>query len=447
MRRAAERLNFPLFTIPGRVAFRDLIGLVQRQTLSSEIRTSGRLAAMQRYLNDSLRESNPRGCIVDRLGEWLDAEVAIVNEDGTVAEGVCALPASALGAQQLNTTTHATRLESEELHGWVLPIGTCSGSARFWLVVGVRSGKAEHPLLNMAARAALPLLEATEHLKEVRRAEERAAKRATLDCLLTSATPQEAEVAAARAAAWGVDPTHGVRVLIARRIGGSNDMSRQRLDQIVAQLEAARVPALATVRDDDVILLLPAEVGLETLERLLLEPDPNLFLGVGRVVTTGASVSASRADGDLALRWDRSYVGRCVSYDDLDLASILVAEVPAERIRPKVSRWLELLIENPIAFETLKVYFEHDLDVGRTSRALHLHPNSTRYRLIRLEEMLGVSLRRPGTIAALHLALLAHERIGLPVPRSSHGGRSTNGIPTELCEQGSSAPRGGERSR
>ena len=412
MRKAAERLNFPLFTIPGPTPFRDVIGAVQRKTLSSEIHSFGRLATMQRYLNDALREPHATASIIDRLGRLLDAEVAVANPDGTIAEGSCALPPPRLAACLSNTSPYATRIETEELNGWVLPIGAAPEFAPSWLVVGVSSGRAEHPLLKQAAQVALPVLDAVGHLKEVRTAEERAAKRATLDALLNAETAQDAEVAAARASTWNVDPRRGVRILIARPIGAADAACAERLSQIITRLEVARIPALATLRNDDVDLLLPAEVELETLERILLELDPKLFLGVGRVVYSGALVSASRADADLALHWNRNPASRCLSYDDLDLAATLIAEVPAERIKPKIERWLDLLIANPIAFETLTAYFEHDLDVGRTSRALHLHPNSTRYRLVRVEELLGVSLRRPGTIAALHLALLAREYMG-----------------------------------
>jgi hypothetical protein len=38
---------------------------------------------------------------------------------------------------------------------------------------------------------------------------------------------------------------------------------------------------------------------------------------------------------------------------------------------------------------------------------MHLHHNTLRYRLGRIEAALGQSLRHPATIASLHLALLA----------------------------------------
>jgi PucR family transcriptional regulator, purine catabolism regulatory protein len=408
LRRTAERLAFPLFTIPGPTPFRDVIAAVHRNTLSSEIRSFGRLAAMQTFLNDALREPNAAACIVERLAKLVGADVAVVDPGGTVVEGYCQLPRTMVADHLSRTFAHPTRVETDEATGWLFPVGAESES---WLIVTVGPGRPEHPLLKRAAQSALPVLEATGHLREARVAEERAAKRATLDGLLNSATPQDAEVAAAQAATWGVDPRHGVRVLIVRPLGAAAP-SDERLERIIAQLEAARIQALATAREQDVNLLLSADIELETLERILLEADPNLYLGVGRVVNAGTLISVSRADAELALRWNQDPESRCLSYDDLDLAATMIAEVPAERIWPKVEHWLELLAQNPVALETLTAYFAHDLDVGRTSRALHLHPNSTRYRLLRLEEVLGVRLRRPGTIAALHLALLAREYFG-----------------------------------
>ena len=69
-----------------------------------------------------------------------------------------------------------------------------------------------------------------------------------------------------------------------------------------------------------------------------------------------------------------------------------------------------MLDAHPQLRETLVAYFEHDLDVPATAAALHLHPNSLRYRLSRLEELLGGSLKHPATIAELHIALMGDAR-------------------------------------
>jgi purine catabolism regulator len=57
--------------------------------------------------------------------------------------------------------------------------------------------------------------------------------------------------------------------------------------------------------------------------------------------------------------------------------------------------------------ETLLAFFADGLDTGRTAERLHLHPNSLRYRLGRIETVLGRPLRDPATIAELQLLLVA----------------------------------------
>ena len=66
-----------------------------------------------------------------------------------------------------------------------------------------------------------------------------------------------------------------------------------------------------------------------------------------------------------------------------------------------------MLRANAPLHEALSAYFAHDLDIGATAAALHMHRNSLRYRLARAEQVLGGSLKQPSTIAAVYLALVA----------------------------------------
>jgi hypothetical protein len=54
---------------------------------------------------------------------------------------------------------------------------------------------------------------------------------------------------------------------------------------------------------------------------------------------------------------------------------------------------------------TLRVFFEQDMHINDTARALHVHPNTLRHRLRRFEEATGASLRRTQDLAELWWAL------------------------------------------
>jgi DNA-binding PucR family transcriptional regulator len=57
------------------------------------------------------------------------------------------------------------------------------------------------------------------------------------------------------------------------------------------------------------------------------------------------------------------------------------------------------------------------MDVMSAARAMGLHHNSLRYRLGRVEQFLGCSLKDPATIASLYIALAAAPpEVGLDEP-------------------------------
>ena len=94
-------------------------------------------------------------------------------------------------------------------------------------------------------------------------------------------------------------------------------------------------------------------------------------------------------------------------FEDFDLGTFVVSEIPPERLGPKVEEILGVLRANPPLHEAVRAYFAHDLDIAATAESLHMHRNSLRYRLARLEQLLGRSLKQPATIAAVYLALVA----------------------------------------
>jgi len=96
-----------------------------------------------------------------------------------------------------------------------------------------------------------------------------------------------------------------------------------------------------------------------------------------------------------------------LEYEDFDVCTLLLSEVPADHIRAKVDDLLAPIRSNAGLYEALVEYFARDMDVTATAEAMHVHPNTLRYRLARIEKLLGRSLRQPATIAELTLALMA----------------------------------------
>ena len=55
--------------------------------------------------------------------------------------------------------------------------------------------------------------------------------------------------------------------------------------------------------------------------------------------------------------------------------------------------------------DTLRVWFEQEMRIEETAKALHVHPNTLRHRLRRFEETTGANLRRPDDLIELWWAL------------------------------------------
>jgi PucR family transcriptional regulator, purine catabolism regulatory protein len=148
--------------------------------------------------------------------------------------------------------------------------------------------------------------------------------------------------------------------------------------------------------------------GDDAVWAALAEALPEATIGIGRSVSAIAEAHHSLRDAELAVAHSRlDGERRVVRFEDFDLGTFMVSEVPADRLGPKVDEILSVLRANPPLHEALRAYFAHDLDIATTAASLHMHRNSLRYRLARAEQVLGRSLKQPSTVAAVYIALVA----------------------------------------
>jgi purine catabolism regulator len=402
---AARERGFPIFTVPLRTAFRDVIGTVYRNVMSQEIRAAHRLAAMQRFLMDAIGEEAPEVTVVERLGALLGAKVGLLREDGEPELGAARLPGKEIVAAIEGHPQVPAPFETGELHGLALPIDLPSQRGLRWLVIATPHGRTLHPLARAAAHVALPLFIAMARLTRVQAEHDLALRRAVLEALIAADDRHSAGVAAARARACGVDVSRGVAVIALSAPERTRD-PEELLRAVERTMVDLHVPMLASLRGRTIFGLLTAPVDDQVLLKGVLGAAAGLRVGVGRIVTDPVVVPQSLLDAELAVREPPHRSSPAiVRYDDLDLGTILLNEVSVGRLMPKVEDWLGPLRENPMFYETVVSFLEHNLDVTRTAKSLQLHPNSVRYRLARAEELIGAPLRAPSTIVGLHIAM------------------------------------------
>jgi hypothetical protein len=139
-------------------------------------------------------------------------------------------------------------------------------------------------------------------------------------------------------------------------------------------------------------------------------------IGVGRTTETLADVAQSRREADRALRvlhTDRRD-RRIARFADVQVESLLLrlADLVAEdgelHLGP-LAALVEYDARHDIGFvDTLLAYLDAFGNVGEAAAAVHLHPNSFRYRLRRVCEISGIDLDDPDARLAVMLQLRLH---------------------------------------
>jgi purine catabolism regulator len=407
----ARRRSFPVFTVPIDLPFRVVVDFVNRSLLSSHTFLLQRSMSMQRYLMDALLASNPREVVIDRVAELTQGTATLYRHDGTVLVPGGAAPEEEMWREVCLREPRLQQFEaSSGRHVASVPI-LLSGAPTGWLVVTAPRAPAAASLEREIVRTASRLLSIIAQARVIARAEERGMQAMLLDQLLRDATDP---VLGSRLAAFGLDftaPVHALAVSLPSPAGPMVDV--ERLDRCRWSLEQVllerHAPYLLAVRDTHVAALVQAADGEAEgwLAAMEAAGAPGVA-GVGRRCASVAEVADSWRDAELAVvRLERAGdpAGTVARFTQFDLADCLLSDRGAERVAPKVSEMLDGLREHPDMLDALVVYLRTNLNVAASARALHLHPNSLRYRLKRVEEIVGRPLDDVTTVVDLYLAL------------------------------------------
>lgn len=105
-----------------------------------------------------------------------------------------------------------------------------------------------------------------------------------------------------------------------------------------------------------------------------------------------------------------------LTYDEDPLA-VLLASVPdqaAQLVRALLSPVLDLRSEDgAVLLDTARGWLAERGSTSTAARMLHIHRNTVRYRLRRLEDLTGLDLADPADVARLHVALESVRILGL----------------------------------
>ncbi|GGH45154.1 PucR family transcriptional regulator [Microbacterium album] len=210
---------------------------------------------------------------------------------------------------------------------------------------------------------------------------------------------------------------------------GDRQAQRQRIaDAVAMHLAAVHPKACAALLGGTIYGLLPVaspETGEAQVARLAndflarIGARTPVLIGIGRVASGPRGVVRSREAAERALRvrleHGASASGRRTSqvalFRDVHVESLLLelrdrVAAGEEQATGAVARLLEHDRANDTQFvETLRAWLDHLGDVSSAAEALHIHPNTFRYRLRRLAEVGEMDLSDPEARFAAQLQL------------------------------------------
>jgi purine catabolism regulator len=408
----AEKRRFPVFQIPYETPYREVIGFVNRSLLSSDFRLVQRSLSMQNYLMDALRDQAPTATLLKRLGQLLNSTILLFDTQGIVEAATSEAPAQEIWAEvrkRGETSVHRALVDGAPILS--IPIDA-SDRARRWLVIVSHGRSLPTQLATSVIHSSERLLELIALSQRAADAEDRVRRGELLTTALQRLEGSSHDEVTARLASYGVDFTTPARVLVVRGSGSTEptpDVVRLAAER---QLAAATLPYLTLLRGPELLVLTQAPVdSLRGLAQSIIDAvDGRAVVGAGRPVRSAADIREALRDAEAAIA-ELSHEGRVGIrlFEELRLAGWLLGHAPTAGLCAAVQGILGPLDAHPDLYLTLVMYLQHHGRVAPAAEALNLHENSLRYRLARIETLLGRSLRDFATLVDLHLATLARD--------------------------------------
>ena len=141
--------------------------------------------------------------------------------------------------------------------------------------------------------------------------------------------------------------------------------------------------------------------------------DDRLIVGVGRVALRPLQVAQSRADADAVVAYLRRNPHRRVANHSSLRAGVGLMRVVEilERQSDATMGYLNALSsltddDRREGIDTLNAYFDYGGNAAEAARHLHIHPNTFRYRLAKVTDLIGVDLADRDERLMLELDLL-----------------------------------------
>ncbi|MBI6939829.1 PucR family transcriptional regulator [Pseudomonas putida] len=406
----ANRCNLPLLELPWEIQFSEIMHDVLARIINIQAEIIRRSDLIHRTLTEAALEVNNLQGLAKALHAALDKPATVVSSDGTVLGSSLAAASEdqeralirrIIAQQSLAAFFGAnTAVTLDAGHGW--------GCARLGGAIRLRGEVAaviwldsdSDPFEELDARALEhALVIAALHLSYQRQLSDQETRLgyAFVAGLLEgkfSATPSAIE--RAQASGWSENRAYRVCLVLLNEpiplsIEGFNRRSKM-TDRLAVTMQGLDVAPLISVSLNQISFLLPAEVAPEAVWKVIRTEGGALAVSRVHRGVTGMAQGAEDVSALLGLLRP----GKLHDFDEVLFPRALMGDADARRLL--LERMIEPL-EHPkrgnALTETALCLAGEGFQLLNTAKALDIHISTLRYRVERIEHLLGISLDNP----------------------------------------------------
>jgi purine catabolism regulator len=412
----AEQLGLPLVVIPEHIRFDDILS----KAFATIVNRQASALARAQEIHHSFLEITLSGGGLTELARKLsgllgDASVVITDAQGTVL--------TLAGDDAPLAELHLLTSDSVDVMQLGLAgIHTDEATGKRWASREIRAGRLHHgfviaveadgPLVEFSMvaveqAAIVAALEVTRDLA-VGAVERRFASNALFE--LITGSDFESEEYATLGSGFGWDLDRDIVVLVGRKEGTADESRRSKRQSRLADERAIEFWASAVRSRDrsaaaaglgsELVAVIGADQHAVAIARLVQAEVAQFAhgeyaIGVSRTYPGPSGISSAYQEARTALRLGHRVSGASAvtAYGELGLFRLL-AQVGDEDLRMFAEETLGPLMrlsepERSEMFRTLETLIEHNMNMAEAARHLHYHYNTLRYRLAKLERLLG----------------------------------------------------------
>lgn len=197
----------------------------------------------------------------------------------------------------------------------------------------------------------------------------------------------------------------GMRAMAIAQVDGS---VKGLLDKVNNSLITdTAIPKTARQVNGAVLFLIPEQLAPGAVISAI---DCPLRAGLSERIGPNAEVGGAARDALAALRiaqWRGAPTGTIYNADELTSAEWLIGSADLDELRRRVRQRFGHLRNLPELSMSLRRWLAEDRNIRTAAAALHIHSNTLRYRLSRIEELTSCKLSEVSGLAELYLSLLA----------------------------------------